>query len=154
MSSSGPGALPPPEDMSGRASGSGRGGTRGSGVAVAARGEGPRGGAGSVLRRPKVLMPAAVPLPAAVPVPGTATFSDLTVLIKQAGLLRRRRGAYAAVFAGNALLAAVALAAFVALGSSWGQLGTAVLLGLVSTQLAFVGHDAGHRQIFASRRAN
>ena len=104
-------------------------------------------------------MPAAVPLPAAVPVPvadGTpaASFADLTVLIKRAGLLHRRRGAYAAIFAGNALLTAVVVAAFVVLGPSWWQLVTAVLLGFVSTQLAFVGHDAGHRQIFASRRAN
>jgi fatty acid desaturase len=82
------------------------------------------------------------------------SFPELTALIKQAGLLRRRRGAYAVVFAGNALLAAVAVGAFLLLGASWWQLGTAVLFGLVWTQLAFVGHDAGHRQIFASRRAN
>jgi fatty acid desaturase len=89
----------------------------------------------------------------AVTIP-TASFADLTLLVKQAGLLRRRRGAYVAVFAGNAVLAAVAVGAFVVLGASWWQVGTAVLLGLVSTQLAFVGHDAGHRQIFAGRRAN
>ncbi|MCD2198108.1 acyl-CoA desaturase [Actinomycetospora endophytica] len=85
--------------------------------------------------------------------PGAA-FSDLTALIKQAGLLDRRRGAYALVFVRNALLAAVALAAFVMLGASWWQLLTAVFLGLVTTQLAFIGHDAGHRQIFTGRRAN
>ncbi len=101
-------------------------------------------------------MTAAVPLPAPAPVPdGTraATFADLTVLIKQAGLLQRRPGAYAAVLAGNAVLAAVAVGAFVVLGASWWQLLTAVLFGLVWTQLAFVGHDAGHRQVFTSRRA-
>ena len=83
-----------------------------------------------------------------------ATFSDLTLQIKQAGLLRRRRGTYALVFALNAVLAAAAVTVFVTLGASWWQLLTAVFLGLVSTQLAFVGHDAGHRQIFSSRRAN
>ena len=97
-----------------------------------------------------MVAPASLPASA----PRHATFADLTVLIKQAGLLRRRRAAYAAVFAGNALLVAVAVGAFVVLGASWWQLVTAVFLGLVSTQLAFVGHDAGHRQIFASRRAN
>lgn len=66
----------------------------------------------------------------------------------------RRPGAYAAVFALNALLAAAAVAAFVVVGDSWWQLLTAAFLGVVSTQLAFVGHDAGHRQIFAGRRAN
>ena len=40
------------------------------------------------------------------------------------------------------------------LGSSWRQLATAVFLALVHTQLAFIGHDAGHKQIFASRRGN
>jgi fatty acid desaturase len=44
--------------------------------------------------------------------------------------------------------------AFVLLGDSWWQLLTAAYLAIVATQLAFVGHDAGHRQIFRSRRAN
>ena len=82
------------------------------------------------------------------------TFADLTAQIKQAGLLRRRPWMYAAVFAGNAALLGVGIAAFVLLGSSWWQMLTAVFLGVVTTQLAYVGHDAGHRQIFASRRAN
>jgi fatty acid desaturase len=44
--------------------------------------------------------------------------------------------------------------AFVLLGESWWQVLTAVYLAVVATQLTFVGHDAGHRQIFRSRRAN
>jgi fatty acid desaturase len=36
-------------------------------------------------------------------------------------------------------------------GGSWSP---AAYLAVVFTQLAFVGHDAGHRQIFRSRRAN
>ncbi len=47
-----------------------------------------------------------------------------------------------------------AWAAFFAVGASWATLGVAALLGFLSTQLGFLGHDAGHRQIFASRRAN
>jgi fatty acid desaturase len=82
------------------------------------------------------------------------TFADLTERIKAAGLLRRRPGVYATVFAGNVLLLAATVTAFVLLGPSWWQVLTAVALGLVTTQLAFVGHDAGHRQIFARRRAN
>lgn len=82
------------------------------------------------------------------------TFADLTAQIKQAGLLQRRPWTYAAVFGSNAALAAVGVTAFVLVGSSWWQLLTAVFLGTVSTQLAYIGHDAGHRQIFASRRAN
>lgn len=39
-------------------------------------------------------------------------------------------------------------------GASWWQLVTAAYLAVVFTQIAFVGHDAGHRQIFRSRRGN
>jgi fatty acid desaturase len=34
------------------------------------------------------------------------------------------------------------------------QLLIAAFLAIAFTQVAFLGHDAGHRQIFASRRAN
>jgi len=39
-------------------------------------------------------------------------------------------------------------------GDSWWQLAVAAFLAFVATQLGFVGHDAGHRQIFRSKRAN
>ena len=84
-------------------------------------------------------------------------WSEYTLLsrqLKQAGLLDRRRGWYAARIGLNLALLAVGLAAFVLLGDSWWQLPTAAYLAVVATQLTFVGHDAGHRQIFRSRRAN
>jgi fatty acid desaturase len=40
------------------------------------------------------------------------------------------------------------------LGDSWWQLFVAAFLAFVFTQLGFIGHDAGHRQIFRTRRAN
>ncbi|HWT77337.1 MAG TPA: acyl-CoA desaturase, partial [Candidatus Methylomirabilis sp.] len=43
---------------------------------------------------------------------------------------------------------------FFVLGASWATLGIAVFLGVMSTQLGFLGHDAGHGQVFASQRAN
>src|SRR4029450_1567041 len=89
--------------------------------------------------------------------PRTGRWSDYTQLsrqIKQAGLLDRRHGYYAAKIGLNLGLLAAGGAAFVALGDSWWQLVTAAYLAVVFTQLAFVGHDAGHRQIFRSRRAN
>ncbi|MFE9193044.1 fatty acid desaturase family protein [Micromonospora sp. NPDC007208] len=43
---------------------------------------------------------------------------------------------------------------FVRLGSSWWQTATAAGIAVLFAQLAFLGHDAGHRQIFRSRRAN
>jgi fatty acid desaturase len=42
----------------------------------------------------------------------------------------------------------------VLLGDSWWQIGTAVYFAVLFTQLGFLGHDAGHRQIFGTRRAN
>src|SRR5215216_2750884 len=81
-------------------------------------------------------------------------YTQLSRQIKQAGLLDRRRGWYAARIGLNLALLAAGWAAFVVLGDSWWQLLTAAYLAVVFTQLAFVGHDAGHRQLFRSRRAN
>jgi fatty acid desaturase len=81
-------------------------------------------------------------------------YTQLSRQIKQAGLLDRRRGWYGARIGLNLALLAGGWAAFALLGESWWQLAVAVYLAVVSTQLAFVGHDAGHRQIFRSRRAN
>jgi fatty acid desaturase len=89
--------------------------------------------------------------------PRTGRWSDYTQLsrqIKQASLLDRRHGYYTAKLILNLGLLAAGGAAFVALEDSWWQLVTAAYLAVVFTQLAFVGHDAGHRQIFRSRRAN
>jgi fatty acid desaturase len=81
-------------------------------------------------------------------------FAELSRGIKQAGLLRRRYGYYAVRITLNVALLAVGVAGFLFLGDSWWQLATAVLFAVVFTQFAYVGHDAGHRQIFASRRRN
>jgi len=53
----------------------------------------------------------------------------------------------------TALLAA-GWAAFVALGDSWYQTGVAAYLAVMFGQAGFLGHEAGHRQIFRSRRVN
>jgi fatty acid desaturase len=81
-------------------------------------------------------------------------YSDLSQRIKQAGFLRRRPAYYAAKSASTAVLLAAGWTAFLLLGDSWWQLVTAVFLAFAFTQIAFLGHDAGHRQIFGTRRAN
>jgi fatty acid desaturase len=81
-------------------------------------------------------------------------YTQLSRQIRQAGLLERRRGWYAARIGLNLALLAGGWVAFAVLGESWWQLVTAAYLAVVFTQLAFVGHDAGHRQIFRCRRAN
>jgi fatty acid desaturase len=81
-------------------------------------------------------------------------YSELSRRIKQAGLLRRRPAYYAAKSASTAVLLAAGWTAFFLLGDSWWQLVTAVFLAFAFTQIAFLGHDAGHRQICGTRRAN
>src|SRR5690349_18582850 len=51
-------------------------------------------------------------------------------------------------------LLAAGWAAFVVAGDSWWQLAVAVFLAVVFTQIGFLGHDAGHRQVFGTRRAS
>jgi fatty acid desaturase len=81
-------------------------------------------------------------------------FAQLSTEIKQAGLLARRRGYYIARITANLAVFAGAWVAFALLGDTWWQLAVAVVLAVMTTQLAFIGHDAGHKQIFASKRWN
>jgi len=87
-------------------------------------------------------------------VPLTASYSELMRTVRESGLLRRRVGFYYAVFAGLALALAGIVAGMVLLGDSWLQLLMAAALGIVLTQIAFVTHEASHRQIFASGKVN
>jgi fatty acid desaturase len=81
-------------------------------------------------------------------------FAELSRNVREGGLLVRRRGYYA-IKIGTAILALVVLASIaVVLGDSWWSLGVAVGLAFVLTQLGFIGHDAGHRQICNRRRNN
>ncbi|MTD55335.1 acyl-CoA desaturase [Amycolatopsis sp. RM579] len=81
-------------------------------------------------------------------------FTRLSRLINQRGLLKRRPGDYAVKFALNGLLLTVGGVAFVLIGASWWNLLTAAFFAVVFAQLAFIGHDAGHKQIFRGKRAN
>ncbi|WP_328395770.1 fatty acid desaturase family protein [Nocardia sp. NBC_00416] len=83
--------------------------------------------------------------------------SDYSVLLRRvrdAGLLDRRLSYYA--WKGGAVVAALIAGwtAFALIGDSWWQLAVAAFLAAIFAQLAFLGHDAGHRQIFGSRRAD
>jgi fatty acid desaturase len=81
-------------------------------------------------------------------------FAELSRLVKDAGLLAPRPGYYALKIAGTAGLFAAGWVAVALLGRSWWQLAAAVVLGIAFTQVAFLGHDAGHKQIFRTRRAS
>ncbi|GAA2593403.1 acyl-CoA desaturase [Dactylosporangium fulvum] len=81
-------------------------------------------------------------------------YADLLHRVKAAGLLRRRYGYYLMKIAVTGALYVAAWAVFAVLGDSWWQLTVAALLAVMFTQIGFLGHDAGHRQIFRSRWAN
>ena len=86
--------------------------------------------------------------------PSAAGFRALALQVRAMGLLDRRPGYYRvkitltvfAFFAGWAL--------FVIVGNSWTALAVAPLVGMMFTQLGFIGHDAGHNQVSRSRWRN
>ncbi|MGP2440353.1 fatty acid desaturase family protein [Streptomyces sp. JW3] len=79
-------------------------------------------------------------------------FSELSRRITEAGLLRRRPLYYSMRFGAVGIALAGGVAAFVALGDSWGQLFVAGALAVVFGQLALAAHDLAHRQVFSRRR--
>ena len=81
-------------------------------------------------------------------------YAHLSRSVRAAGLLRRRPAYYSVKIAVNLLLLAAGWAVFFLLGRSWWQLLVAAFLGVMFTQTGFIGHDAGHHQIFRSKRAN
>jgi fatty acid desaturase len=86
--------------------------------------------------------------------PFTHTFTELAQAVRVKGLQGRRRGFYLAVFAALLLALGGTATGMVLLDSSWLQLLMAGALGVIFTQLAFLGHEASHRQIFESGPAN
>src|SRR5579875_178197 len=87
----------------------------------------------------------------------TGMAGDYRVLadqIRTAGLLRRRPASYIARMALTFAAFLAAWAALFVVGNSWASLAVTAPLAFCFTQIAFLGHDAGHKQIFESPRAN
>ncbi|MGO4647573.1 fatty acid desaturase [Nocardia sp. 2YAB30] len=83
--------------------------------------------------------------------------SDYSVLLRQvreAGLLNRRLRYYVGKSGVTSVALAAGWTAVILGGDSWWQLVTATFLAVIFAQMAFLGHDAGHRQIFGTRRAD
>ena len=81
-------------------------------------------------------------------------FGPLLARVKDAGLLRRSQIFYLSLLTTLVLALGGAIAGFVLLGDSWFQLLIAGALGVIFTQFAFLGHEASHRQVFTSGKAN
>ena len=86
--------------------------------------------------------------------PRGSDYARLSRQVLEAGLLRRRPGYYAVKITLTLALLGVGWVGFGLLGRSWYQLLIAAFMAIAFTQVAFLGHDAGHRQVFRSRRAN
>lgn len=80
-------------------------------------------------------------------------YTGLSRLIREHGLLERRNRYYVVRFAVVLGLFAAGWTAFALLGDTWWQLLVAVFMAIMFTQIAFLGHDVGHRQVFGSKRA-
>jgi fatty acid desaturase len=85
---------------------------------------------------------------------GRSDYAVLSSQIRAAGLLERRTGYYIAKFAFTWIAFAAGWAGFVLIGATWWQLFTAAVLGVLSTQVAFLGHDIGHKQVARTRRVS
>jgi fatty acid desaturase len=83
-----------------------------------------------------------------------SAYAQLSRQVRQAGLMDRRPGRYVWRIAAVAALLAAGWASFVLIGDSWWQIAVAAGLAIVFTQVGFLGHDAGHRQISGSRRTS
>lgn len=81
-------------------------------------------------------------------------YGELFQQVREAGLLERRRGYYAVKGALTLAALAAGWVGLAVLGDTWISLAVAAFLGVVFTQVVFFGHDAGHNQIFGSRRGN
>lgn len=81
-------------------------------------------------------------------------FHQLAAEVNDAGLMRRRYGFYWSMILGWTFAAFAILLAVALLPDTWIQLVLAALLGLAMAQLAFLGHEAAHHQVFESRQWN
>jgi fatty acid desaturase len=86
--------------------------------------------------------------------PSAASFRALALQVRAMGLLDRRPGYYRAKITLTIFAFFAGWALFVIVGDSWAALAVAAFMGLMFTQLGFIGHDAGHNQVFGTRWRN
>ena len=86
--------------------------------------------------------------------PGPSDYADLLAHVQRVGLLERSVATYVPRLAALALMVAGGITALLRFGDSWWQVATAAYLGIVFAQLGFLGHDAGHQQIFRAKKWN
>lgn len=86
--------------------------------------------------------------------PVARAYTEVANAIRDRGLLARTPWFYALVGAALVAASGLLLVGFFTLGDSWLQLVVAAGFGIVATQFAFLAHEAGHRAILTTGRAN
>ena len=86
--------------------------------------------------------------------PVARSYTQVSQVVRELGLLQRTPWFYAAVGGAIALAFGGAITGFILLGDSWLQLLMAAAFGILFTQVAFLAHEAAHRQILSSGPAN
>lgn len=81
-------------------------------------------------------------------------YSQVLQTVQAQGLLQRRYLYYVVKLTLLLVAFAGVWVAFAFIGNSWAQMAIAVALAVVLTQIVFISHDAAHRQIFKSNKAN
>jgi fatty acid desaturase len=81
-------------------------------------------------------------------------YRDLKARIQAAGLLERRPHRAGIALAATGLLLGIGLVLLFRFREPWGVALSALFLAIVTVQIAFLVHDAGHRQLFAPRWQN
>ncbi|MCX2748721.1 acyl-CoA desaturase [Arthrobacter sp. MI7-26] len=84
----------------------------------------------------------------------TSSYASLLRTVRDAGLLWRCQRYYLLLLTILAVVGTGISVVFFLLGDTWLQLAVAGAYGVVFTQFAFLGHEAAHQQVFASRPAN
>ncbi|KUF06457.1 acyl-CoA desaturase [Leucobacter sp. G161] len=86
--------------------------------------------------------------------PVAKAYSSISQVARESGLYARAPWFYALVGVGIALGLAATITGSILLGDSWFQLLMAAAFALLFTQIAFLTHEAAHRQILSTGPAN
>ena len=86
--------------------------------------------------------------------PVSRDYADLKRIIVEEQLLEKQTGFYIYKFILTFGLLGLGVAFLIIVNNPWLQLLNAAFLGFASAQVAFLGHDAGHRQVARTARGN
>ena len=81
-------------------------------------------------------------------------YVELKRLVQEAGLFKPQPMYYAFIISMNLVLLCAGWISLFVVDNTWFRLADAVFLAFITVQIGYLGHDAGHRQIFRSSWLN